>query len=549
MSSEDVVPQAFWKRIFNAFNYGDVLITLGTDKLTNKEENVLGLASEHAYAIIDMQELDDRQLMLIKNPWSKGGTWTGFIDHSNPSTRSQPKFNEALPPGFFWMDLYNVISYFHTVYLNWNPGLFRYRRDCHFPWDPSDRGVPASLTKNPQFSIRAVDGGMVFLVLTRHFQDSDPSQRGVTKHGYINLSAYASSHRLTVRKRSLLQSGYVDAPSVLLKLELLPNTSYVIVVSEQDLANEKMNFSLSAFSLHKLLDFCPAPEEYPYSVQIRGSWNERSAGGNASTSEYRQNPQFALVVPDSSDLSILLETADQDVAVHAKLVWANGQRIPPQIAASDVYGDSGEYTRGTSLAIIAQVLPGTYTIVCSTFEKGQLGEFSLRVSSKSSQCGLKAIAREGAGMLVKTLPLAYFRPGIDRLLAPLTVSRNSRLRFTMRNNSSAARVAHSPIRLALEFAQGPNKRELLTSGDFVFESQLQTPEIDITPAMCSTDGPGVWLVIERAGGSTVSGSEEIQIDVLSYIPGVSVAAWGRESDVPIEELRKQLSRSSVYSRH
>ena len=515
--------------------------------MTNKEEELLGLAGEHAYSITDMKEQDDRQLLLIKNPWSKGGTWTGFIDDSHPSTRSQPLMDKTLPPGFFWMDLYNVISYFHTIYLNWNPGLFRYRRDIHFSWDLSNRGIPASLVKNPQYIIRGLEGGTVFVVLTRHFQDTDSERQREGKHGYISLCTYGSTHRLATRRRPLLQSSYLDAPTVLLKMELPVNAFHTIVVSEQDLADVETNFTLSAFSLKKLSDFCAAPEKYAYSVQVEGSWIEANAGGSVDSNDYRRNPQFSLNVPASSDLSIIIETATQEFAVHVKLVWAGGERIRHQLAASDVYGDSGEYTKGVALADVAHVLPGTYTIICSTFKKGELGDFTLRVGSKSAQCSLKPIAREGAGMLVTSLPPAFLRKGVDRLLTPLTVARNSRLYFTVKNSSGAARTAHSPIRLALEFGQGPNKQELLTSGDFIFESELQTSEIDITPSMCLRDGPGTWLVIERAGGSSVNGSEEIQINVLSNIPGVSVGPWGRESDVPIEELRGQLSRASISS--
>ncbi len=56
-----------------------MLITVGTGKLSQCEEQGLGLAGEHDYAILDLKEQGGQQLLLVKNPWSEGTAWRGHI--------------------------------------------------------------------------------------------------------------------------------------------------------------------------------------------------------------------------------------------------------------------------------------------------------------------------------------------------------------------------------------------------------------------------------------------------------------------------------------
>ena len=524
-----------------------MIITLGTDRLSAQEEAVLGLAGGHAYAVIDLKEQEDRQLFLIKNPWTEGGTWNGYIDPSNPFVRSQPEQSDDLSPGLFWMDLYNVIQYFHTIHLNWNPGLFRFRRDTHFIWDLTIGSSPGSLIRNPQYLMQSREGGTVFLVLTRHFQDYDSQvqvQNGAeTASGYLSLSAFRIAGRLTMSRRPSHRSNYLDAPNVLLRFELAPNEPYVIVVSEQELPKQPTSFTISAFSIHSLSKFCPAPEKFGHTITMNGTWTAETGRGNTSYQDYDCNPQFSLSLTETSDVAILIESEDVEFAVHVKLVWAGGKRIQMPLAAKDVYGDSGEYTRGCALAEILQVLPGTYTIVCSTFEAGQAGKFSLRISSMTSNMAVKSIPLHDAGMVTKQLPVAVFSKGIDRLLAPIEVTGNSRLRFKA-ETISAIKSAVSPLKVSIEFGQGPNKALLLTDDDKGSLGQVRTADLDISPRMTVKTGPGVWLVVKRVSAFH---EEEVRVSVLSDAHGVEVGPWGMESTVPIEQLRKQLSKVSVDS--
>jgi calpain-7 len=262
-ASDDVARNGLWRRTFNAFKYGDVLITLGTGKLTSNEEEGLGLAGEHDYAVIDMKELDGQQLFLVKNPWSKGTVWKGHIYHHGNTTVENTKGlhdlsltgipmtskvgTEPLAPGTFWMGLNDIFQSFESMYLNWNPGLFSHREDIHFRWNLADSSSPeGSFVSNPQYEVRSRVGGTVWVLLSRHFtsridkvdKDLNLSVNGSTVEigGFVSLYAFDSNgQRVFSSDESVAHGPYVDSPNTLLKLELPARRAHIIVVSGQDL--------------------------------------------------------------------------------------------------------------------------------------------------------------------------------------------------------------------------------------------------------------------------------------------------------------------------
>ena len=541
--SDDIIPNPFWRRIFNAHNYGDVLMTIGTGRLTRREEQGLGLASEHDYAIIDLKEEDGRRLLLIKNPWSERSSWKagetfGKELRAGPETTALALRSDSLPPGAFWMELDEVLQNFETIYLNWNPGLFGYRQDVHFSWDlVANRGLIGSFRRNPQYVVHSTEGGTIWLLLNKHFQDSAPIMKENKTFiegsaGFLSLYAFdKDGQRVILSDGSLFRSPYVDAPNSLLRMELPAKSVYTIVISEQDLPPSTYNFTLSVFSLKKL-DIAPANDNYKHSIVQHGAWTFSTAGGNASSPTYHTNPQFSLCLIKQSSLAVLLEVEDDDIPVHVKLLWAGGKRAL-QVTTRDIVGDSGDYRRGSALAEIPNVQAGTYTLICSTFEQGRRSQFSLNVRSMA-ECTMKAIPLTEAGRLQIKVPTASFSEGLDRLLAPLQVSRITRLRLHAQNKDANV-SRRSPLRMSLEYGQGPHKHTLSVTGNGEFmdaSAGLRTEDLDILPYMCTNHG--VWLVIERLGRSYNTQMEEVQIEILSD-HAVGIGPWGKEMDEPVEK--------------
>lgn len=544
------MPNALWRRVFTAFGYGDVLITVGTGKLTEREEDDTGLIGQHDYTIIDMKEIEGKRLLLVKNPWSGGTTWKGRLNYDGCSTndgltKDEQKYkpencgssiSERLAPGTFWMDLNDIFQNFDTMYLNWNPGLFPFREDIHFTWDlASSRSATGSFAHNPQFRLQSRHGGTAWLLLSRYFMNTNQVSLSHTSgslptpgasHGFISLYAFDNNgERVIIDEGAFVRAPYVDSPNTLIKLELLPSKSYTIVVSELEISALRYSFSLSAFALHPI-SIRKARNKYNYFLSKPGVWTLSSSGGNASGASYHKNPQFSIKVPITSDICLLLETSNEQFPVHIKLVWGGGKALS-SITTRDIVCDSGKYRQGCAVAEMSNVQAGAYTIVCSTFDQGQLGKFNLHLSS-TSDCTVDRILSAEAGRLVLSAPTALFSSGRDRLLVPLIPLRITRVSLMTRvphERLASAKRFNSLLKVSIEHGQGPSKRVLAVSGNDEFldnRSGIQTKEVDVDPNMCSHRG--LWIVLERLGGLE-SPNDEVNVEILSDEP-IELGAWG-----------------------
>lgn len=520
---------------------------MGTGKLTQTEEDCMGLAGEHDYAVLAMKEFEDRKLMLIKNPWAEGTIWKGDVNYGRPSgfsidlqhtvdTNGKLARAQSLTPGTFWMDLNDIFQSFESIYLNWNPGLFSHREDVHFSWNlTGTHNYASSFWTNPQYKVFSSAGGVVWVLLSRHFKSRDQAMGrevgesagvGVIDRGYISLYAQANNGERVCRSDGALVRGhYVDSPNTLLKLDIPSNTAYTIVVSEQALPQSNSNFTLSAFSRKPLL-IEKAKERYSHHVLQQGAWTHSTSGGNVSSAIYYINPQYSILLLERSDLSLSLESDNENLPVHVKLVWSQGKSIT-SIKRRDIVGDSGEYQNGYAFTELRNVEAGVYTIVCSTFDPGQLGKFSVRVGSMS-KCIVDRVLAPDAGRLAYKIEPAIFCNGNDRLLAPLTLGRITRLFTTALwySQSTARDGPPSPLKLAIEYGQGPNKQVLAVSCDDDFVDThigVRTPDVDVQPSIHHSRG--LWIVIERLGRTGLQPDvERIDVEVLSDAP-IAIGKW------------------------
>ncbi|CZR54470.1 related to calpain-like protease palBory [Phialocephala subalpina] len=545
LQSDDVQPEYLWNRVNKSFGYGDVMLTLGTGRLSHKEEKELGLAGEHDYAILDMKEVGSQRLLLVKNPWCDGMSWKGsqptlsdLAETWTSDLRSALPTKSPTSPGTFWMSFEDVVQHFESLYLNWNPGLFLHRQDHHFTWTIPSIKSPGSFTHNPQYALRSAKQGIVWVLLSRHFatQEHDivkykpnTASSASSALGFISLYIFSSTsgpaRRVYLSDNALYRGAFVDSPQTLARLDLSPSESYTIVVAQQGLPLPKYSFTLSFFSRTQI-EVENAEDRLPYCITHEGAWTVRTAGGNASSPTYPTNPQFSINVPSLTDITLILETDQPELAVHVKMVWADGERVTA-VTSKDIVGGSGDYRRGCAMAEIRNVAAGSYTIVCSTFEAGQAGNFTLRVGSMVP-CIVKPVLSETAGRLNLQLPPLRFQDGINRMLAPLTTPRLTRLRIVARAGNAGRFVQSSKsrpsLRLAMEKGQGPNKTTMNVSNDGEFSDSpmgIRTKDLDLSP---ETSQPGgLWIVVERLGGS--SGGDEVVVEVLSDSP-VQVGLWG-----------------------
>ncbi|EAW08383.1 calpain-like protease PalBory [Aspergillus clavatus NRRL 1] len=524
---EDVTCEQLWKRLFKSFHHGDVLLTIGTGKLTEREEEELGLVSEHDYAILDMKEIRGRRQMLVKNPWAGADIATGER-HWEP--RNIPEDRSALSPGTFWMDCENVLQNFENLYLNWNPTLFKFREDIHFTWDlASGKGVPGCFVKNPQFAVSTETGGTVWLLLSKHFKTVELSGHSSPENsqtGFISLYVFnADGKRVSLSDGTLHRGPYVDSPNTLMRLEMPPKTTFTAVVSEESLPAASQSFTLSALAIAPVY-IAPSQNKYMCVSKVQGAWTPSTAGGNAESARYPLNPQFSLMLSKATDISILLESSDTELAIHAKLFHSNGKRVS-RVRNRDIITDSGDYRRGAALAETKHLEKGVYTIVCSTFASDQLGRFTLWVSSMVP-CEVKPLAPEAAGRRAVISDIGILSPGRDRMLAPLQVSRLTRIKLIARSRQSTIGshpVGPSPVLMTIELGQGPYKEILATSEDGDHSdaiSGVRIEDFDLQPGL--EDSGGVWIVLERIGGPGGQVEDHFEVEALAE-ERVGIGEW------------------------
>ncbi|KAH9862133.1 hypothetical protein IAQ61_010336 [Plenodomus lingam] len=575
LQETDTVPDQLWSRIYNAFLYGDVLVTAGTGKMSSRQERELGLEGQHSYVVLDMRETDHDRLLLIKNPWVEGKGWRGprpsaavAMDSSISSASGETQnsieayHRNSVPtadqphPTTFWIGLEQVIQHFESLYLNWNPGLFRYRQDIHFEWKVDLKSPEGCIVHHPQFAFVAKAAGPVWFLLSRHFRDSpnntkeesdsfndgsvrpetSASASGELPKGYMSIYiCNGHGERLYMKDTYLESSDYVTTPQCLLRWDTDANTTYTVVIDQDDLPASLYSFSLSAFS-NAAMVLEPAAQRYPIQKIEEGAWTRQSAGGGTGSPRYFENPQYSLEVRQHGSVAMLLTSANHEHPLHVKLALGHGKRIY-RLQSRDVLADSGNHRSGCVFAEMKDLQPGLYTIICSLFEAGQTGDFSLRIDS-TSDVVLKPIPRDGAGLLSMKLSPACFGANVHKVAAPLLPHRLASytiiarfLKATSPRSLDLGKLARSPLRLSVEIGRGPERKFVVASerGEYADAATVRSDSVNIDPRLTSQGD--MWLVLDRLSGPGEPVEEWYDVEIYTDVPqACSIGVWREWND-------------------
>ncbi|PVI07021.1 cysteine proteinase [Periconia macrospinosa] len=574
LQETDTVPNQLWDRLYRAFMYGDVLVTLGTGQMSSRQEREFGLEGQHSYVVLDMKETDHDKLLLVKNPWVEGRGWRGprppvgpVLDTSTTSGESKNSTEgyhlDSIPskerphPTTFYIGLEQVIRHFESLYLNWNPGLFRHRQDIHFDWKIEATGGDSTcIVEHPQFSFWSKDGEIVWFLLTRHFRDAPDHLKDVSDAfndgsirpdaqmnsagdpslGYMSIYVCAGGgNRLYVKDTYLESSDYVTTPQCLLRWDTDPHSYYTVVIDQEDLPASSYSFTLSAFSNSEIA-LEPAIQKYPFQQSLVGAWTKHTAGGSTSSANYFENPQYLLEVKKKGPFALLLTSTDKKNPMHIKLALGYGKRVY-RLQSRDVLVDSGDHRTRCVFAETDGLPPGLYTIICSLFEAGQTGDFTLRVDS-TEEVVVKPIPRDGAGLIYNRLSLACFGPEVNKIAAPIIAHRLASYtivaRFQKATTPRARAVlpaSRSPFRFSVEEGRGPERKFLITSedGEYADSAIVRSEARNIDPTLYK---PGdLWLVLDRLSGPGGPVEEWYDMEVFTDVPqAFTIGVWRNWDD-------------------
>ena len=87
----------------------------------DRAHSARGIVQGHAYAVLDVREVEDHKLMKLKNPHGSGGIeWNGdFADDSQMMSKRLMQIlqHEKKDDGVFWMKFEDFIYEFKSLYL------------------------------------------------------------------------------------------------------------------------------------------------------------------------------------------------------------------------------------------------------------------------------------------------------------------------------------------------------------------------------------------------------------------------------------------------
>lgn len=530
--------------------------------MSSAQERELGLESQHSYVVLDIKETDDGRLFLVKNPWLEGKGWRGdrttdgqTRSESFPGPIEDPETSDQ--PTTFWIGLHQVIQHYERLYLNWNPGLFRYCQDIHFEWAldaECGQQVGACIANQPQFSFTSKGADIVYFLLSRHFRDRPaiaeerppPSNDGHDTHplpgdvleGFMSMSVYdGQGERMYVKELDLERAPYVNTPQCLLRWEPQAGKTYTVVIDQDEFPHGTYSFSLSAFCNSQVF-LEPATRRYPCQQVVEGAWTSQTAGGDTLSPTYYRNPQYALEVQQQTSLAILLTSRTHANPLNVKLTLGRGKRVY-RLQSRDVVADSGNYKGGCAFASCGDLQSGLYTVVCSLFEAGKTGDYALRVDS-TNDVVLKAIPRDGAGLLSMKLPAARFAPGVHKLAVQIRPRRLVTVSMAAQSlkvgHAPAQRIgvvsrSRSPLRLSIEQGRGPNRTFLLSSenGKYSDSAIIRTESVDLESSM-SAYGE-MFVVIERLSNPGGPIEEWYEVEMFTDVPDAfDMSGWQERDD-------------------
>ncbi|CAM9119736.1 unnamed protein product [Ectocarpus sp. 12 AP-2014] len=397
-----------WQRLLSAHSLGDCLVTIATGEISEDEAERLGLVPSHAYAVLDVKEVNGTKLLQVKDSlglrrWR--GAYSSTYPHWTPAlvraVNYPPQERLTLQDkGVFWVDFASVVQHFRHVVMNWNPNIFRFRNLMHLRWpvEIGPKNDSFNVGDNPQLSlsvksgatradsresssaIDAAAGGVaaaaatVWVLLTRHVTaiESDP-----TEGDFLTMHVYTDTQgkRVYYPEKPMFRGIYTNNPNTLVRFDLPENTGstdkwvdYTLVVSQYEKKRE-VRYSVDVYCTNAFrLVQTPASPEHEHTVL--GSWDQNSAGGALGTQFFYTNPQCALVLTQPETKIHIEVRAPKDLQINATVVSKGGMRIDSvsserEAMATGSYRQDFYYAEG--------ILPaGTYTVIFSTYKAGQV---------------------------------------------------------------------------------------------------------------------------------------------------------------------------------
>ncbi|PVG04007.1 cysteine proteinase [Serendipita vermifera] len=511
--------EKMWKTIIAAFIRGQLLITLGTSDSVPSSNDLPQLLPLHSYACIDLQDSEERLLSII-NPWVQARS----IEHGSPrqissslqSIEGNERGSESKSNcwNLTWED---VCSLFDSIYLSWNPAMFKYSISHHRIWKAGS-GVHDVFDPNLNHQIivsldRSYQAGEIWALLSRHTVNRNEHTVYIALHAFEQNEtgvSFIKPDNLTIKGR------YQEGQHCLIKLvpdKLTKLISLITSLNFPDLTKTRdVSYTLTLYSNQPLSYETPS-ESQMISKTSDTEFNARTSGGHIGQSTFFKNPQWSLkLLPSSHKNStlgnkatrtrvVLRGFAAKELPLNVKVYRSGEKRINSPKDGMLVF-DSGVYNYGMAFGQV-DLLADNYIVILSNYSVNQHGKARLFISSPNDFV-LEQAPSEGAGMYLKTFrgrwegESAAGKPGFKRYWANPTFEVNlQRTTKLILHLQAVPKYTNLPLNLALfKCEANQDKTEVATSGPYVENLYGVRASCLVPPGsfivVVSTVSPGIY---------------------------------------------------------
>ncbi|XP_039453732.1 calpain-7-like [Culex pipiens pallens] len=397
----DFNADAVFNRLREGLSAGRCLVTVATGDLTDAEAERTGLVSTHAYAVLDMREVDGVKLLQLKNPWShlrwRGNYSELDVNHWTVELQQQlgydPKLAANYDNGVFWIDYHSILNFFDVFYLNWDPALFQYTYCIHQSWSAGVGPTKDAYNvgDNPQFSLTVPAGkGSVWILLTRHITTIEDFREN---REYITVLVYKNNGKRVYYPSDpppYIDGVRINSPHYLCKIRLDPASvrKYTLVISQYE-KSATIYYSLRAFCRNKF-ELKQIDNRFQTVENLNGEWKGRTAGGCPNHPlTYKNNPLYRLHIgpKDTSQLVVELRGPKlYQVGLELTVVSLED----PEVTAPFISQSTGSYRSGFCVLDLEAIPAGVYQLRPSTFLPDHESPYFLKVKS-TTNCVIEKI--------------------------------------------------------------------------------------------------------------------------------------------------------------
>ncbi|CEF63902.1 Calpain-7 [Strongyloides ratti] len=372
-----------FNKLLSRYHQGHCLITVSTGQLSKEEQDRTGLVELHAYAVLDLRDIDGLKLLKLKNPWTHF-EWKG--NYSDTDTLNwtpklmkllnyDPKYTQNNDDGIFWIDYKSLIHFFDVFYINWDPKIFPFSEVVHDSWDAGSGPVKDlySVSQNPQYTLDVYpdhETTSVWILLSRHITEISDFENNKE---YITVIVYESGNKiyLPFDIKPIHNGSRINSPHYLGQLLIKGKgiKKYTLVVAQYE-KSKTILYSLRVFSTAKI-KLKKIITQHKFTEKLSGIWSDN---------ESENKSMFMIVLDDSSDKNDLVFEIKAPKQYHVCLyLYLVSLKRPTHNSFETKSCD--KYRNGYNVLELKDVPSGTFKIEVKTHIEKQYGPFFLSIQS------------------------------------------------------------------------------------------------------------------------------------------------------------------------